>query len=421
MEDTHSIVHKLQAENELRFVVDADNHVDLELLEGYAEITGAEVLLNKVYSFSPCSSVSLFTWKGCSVKVTGNVEKLELSSSSLIMLQVSIHACLEELRIKAEESKTRGPVSLVVGPTDVGKTSFCHMMLNYAARLGRRPIYIDLDVGQTSLSMPGTVSALPIERQADITEGFDLKSLTVYPFGHKSPGQNMILYYLLIKKLGQFFKTRMKNANPNTQASGMIIDTCGWVRGHGYTAITLAACSFEIDTLFVIEEEKLYAELKRDMPSSVKVVYVPKQHGVYERSRPLRAKSRDSRVREYFYGKKGDLIPHKLEVKFSDVSIYSVEPSTSDSVIDAQSVTASDINVIKVNLGPQLEKSILGLSFADRVDENFMVTNIIGFVCVTCVDLDKEVISLLSPQPGPLPSKILILGEMKLRNPNDDY
>jgi len=37
---------------------------------------------------------------------------------------------------------------MVVGPTDVGKSTVCRLLLNYAARLGRGPIFVDLDVGQ---------------------------------------------------------------------------------------------------------------------------------------------------------------------------------------------------------------------------------------------------------------------------------
>ena len=35
-----------------------------------------------------------------------------------------------------------------VGPTDVGKSTVCRLLLNYAVRLGRKPIYVDLDDGQ---------------------------------------------------------------------------------------------------------------------------------------------------------------------------------------------------------------------------------------------------------------------------------
>ena len=43
---------------------------------------------------------------------------------------------------------SRGPVVMIVGPTDSGKTSLCKLLVNYAVRMGRRPVFVDLDVGQ---------------------------------------------------------------------------------------------------------------------------------------------------------------------------------------------------------------------------------------------------------------------------------
>ena len=41
---------------------------------------------------------------------------------------------------------------MVVGPTDVGKSTVCKLLVNYAARLGRAPVFVDLDVGQVRSS-----------------------------------------------------------------------------------------------------------------------------------------------------------------------------------------------------------------------------------------------------------------------------
>lgn len=46
---------------------------------------------------------------------------------------------------------------MVVGPGDVGKSTLTKILLNYAVRMGRRPIFVDLDVGQGHISVPGTV------------------------------------------------------------------------------------------------------------------------------------------------------------------------------------------------------------------------------------------------------------------------
>ena len=39
---------------------------------------------------------------------------------------------------------------MVVGATDVGKSTVCKILLNYAVKMGRQPCLVDLDVGQVS-------------------------------------------------------------------------------------------------------------------------------------------------------------------------------------------------------------------------------------------------------------------------------
>ena len=40
---------------------------------------------------------------------------------------------------------------MIVGPTDVGKSTLCKILCNYAAKINRFPILVDLDVGQVGL------------------------------------------------------------------------------------------------------------------------------------------------------------------------------------------------------------------------------------------------------------------------------
>ena len=60
----------------------------------------------------------------------------------------------------------------------------------------------------------------------------------------------------------------------------MIINTCGWVKGSGYKHLLHAARAFEVVAIFVLDQERLYNELLRDIPSFVKVVLLPKSGGV---------------------------------------------------------------------------------------------------------------------------------------------
>lgn len=42
---------------------------------------------------------------------------------------------------------------MVVGPTDVGKSTVCRLLLSYAVRVGRRPTLVELDVGQSGVNL----------------------------------------------------------------------------------------------------------------------------------------------------------------------------------------------------------------------------------------------------------------------------
>lgn len=68
---------------------------------------------------------------------------------------------------------------MIVGPPDVGKSTLCRILLNYAVRMGRAPIFVDLDVGQGELSVPTTLGANLVERPADIDEGFSLQVILI--------------------------------------------------------------------------------------------------------------------------------------------------------------------------------------------------------------------------------------------------
>ncbi|KFM83469.1 Protein CLP1-like protein, partial [Stegodyphus mimosarum] len=47
-----------------------------------------------------------------------------------------------------------------------------------------------------------------------------------------------------------------------------------------------------------------------------------------------------------------------------------------------------------------------------------MITNIIGFICITAVDMDLQTVTVLSPQPSPLPKRILLMGNIRLSERN---
>ncbi|VDK59478.1 unnamed protein product, partial [Cylicostephanus goldi] len=235
---------------------------------------------------------------------------------------------------------------------DVGKTTVCRILCNYAVRQGRSPVYIDLDVGQvvsfTQVSRKRgsssrtfrAVSLFPelSERFSSTKQPMSLRDLTVRSlwsttlFGHVSPGDNLPLYDLLVKELADSVTLRCAT-HPEANLGGLVINTCGWVTGEGYGCIVAAAEAFEVDVVVVLDHERLYNELQRDLPTFVKVhsllsivsaakkiLHQPKSGGVETRSRQCRFSARSASIHRYFYGVHSNpYFPFTFELNFTDV------------------------------------------------------------------------------------------------------
>lgn len=374
----------------------------------------------KSYEFHTGAKVAIFTYHGCHLVVRGATDVIYVAKETPMVQYLNVHTGLEQMRAHAEElGPTRGgsgPIVMVVGPTDVGKSTVCRILLNYAVRMGRRPIYVDLDVGQGAISCPSTMGALLVERPATIEDGFSQKAPLIYSFGHTSPGGNDKLYRILVTKLATVTRDRLE-ANKRAKASGIIINTCGWVKGQGYKHLLHTAAAFRATTILVLDQERLYNELLRDVPrNTAKVVFLHKSGGVVERSKKARHEARDLRIKEYFYGVRSPLYPRTVELKWPDVHIYKIgAPALPDSCMPlGMKTTNNETKLVQVVPGQQLMHHLLAVSFAKLGDEkNVIDRNVAGFVCVTAVDTEKQTITLLSPQAGPLPNDLLIFTEVQ--------
>lgn len=92
---------------------------------------------------------------------------------------LNVHNAIEEERLKATDRNVLGPKVtnfqmrcnlkvMIVGPTDSGKTTLSKILLNYAVRKGHQPTYVDLDIGQGSITVPGMFAAVSITQPIPI-------------------------------------------------------------------------------------------------------------------------------------------------------------------------------------------------------------------------------------------------------------
>ncbi|XP_064200141.1 polyribonucleotide 5'-hydroxyl-kinase Clp1 isoform X4 [Anguilla rostrata] len=374
---------ELEKETELRFEVEVGERAQLELLSGMAEVFGSELNRNKKYTFGPGSKIAVFTWQGCSVSLTGKTEVAYVSRDTPMLLYLNTHAALEQMRQQAERDNERGP----------------------------------------RVSVPGTVSALCIERPADVEEGFSVQAPLVYHFGSTTPGTNIKLYNKLTSCLAEVFSQRCE-VNRRASVGGCIINTCGWVKSSGYQALVHCASAFEVDVVLVLDQERLYNELKRDLPHFVRVVLLPKSGGVVERSKACRRDTRDEKIREYFYGFRGaSFYPHAFDVRFSDVRIYKIgAPSIPDSCLPlGMSQDDTQLKLVPVTPGRDLTHHVLSVSCVE--DEGgeggragrrgVLESPVCGFIVVTAVDTQAQVMTVLSPAPRPLPRHTLLIMDIR--------
>ncbi|EFX63542.1 hypothetical protein DAPPUDRAFT_119123 [Daphnia pulex] len=247
-------------------------------------------------------------------------------------------------------------------------------------------------------------------RPADVEEGFSQVCPLIYHYGYKEPGMN----------------------------------------GQGYQMLIHAAKAFEVDLIIVLDQERLYNELVRDLPETVKVVFQPKSGGMpprttisywyemvekmstrifgYEMSgtristqkwrscgTESACKSRISRSENSRIFLRIQFYPHSFELRFSDVKIFKIgAPALPDSLMPLGMKAEDQLTkLVTVQPSQQLLHHLISISMTESGEDNIIQTNVNGFICVNNVDLERQMLTVLSPQPRPLPRTRLLLSDIQ--------
>ncbi|CAG8489886.1 2045_t:CDS:10, partial [Ambispora leptoticha] len=376
---------KLEPEHEFRFEVDFGTTVKLKLIEGTAEIFGTEIGIGPEYEFSG-RKVAVFTWHGkCSVEY--------LANETPMVSYLNMHLALEQCREAAKEKGESGPRVMIVGPEDVGKTSLTRILLSYALRQGRQPIF-------GTVTIPGALTATPINQILDVEEGFGSSATTlpsigssttpiVYYYGYAEPGENVKLYKILTARLANTVSLRLEQ-DEDAKTSGLIIDTSGLIDNNvGYEILQHCVQAFSANIIIVLGHERLYSDMARlyKDQQDIKVLKLSKSGGVVNRDKTFRRQSQMRKIQEYFYGtSKIGLQPFNASIDFHSLSIYrvgfgSLAPSSALPIgIDRK---VSETQLVRVEPDETLRHSILALITADSADEPALLeANVAGFLYV---------------------------------------
>lgn len=303
----------------------------------------------------------------------------------------------------------------MAGAGDVGKSTVCRILASYAARVGSVPTFVDIDVGQNSITIPGMLAACHVSKPFDVEQGLNKVAPLVYFFGGTSPDQNIPLYRkqvdVLAAELSRHFASK-----PDARASGMIVNTCGWTEGDGYQLLLHAIRAFKIDVVLVIDHERLYSDIKSaDFEQPVECIKLRKSGGVVTRDRDLRRKERQRAVHEYFYGLNNEMNPNTTVMNWDVMKLCRVgggpqAPSTALPIGAERSVDETQCSPTEPTR--ELVNSICAVSYGSDV-EKALSSNVAGFVVVTKVDDEFKRCHLLAPCAGRLPNVVMMVSELQ--------
>jgi polyribonucleotide 5'-hydroxyl-kinase len=372
--------HVLQRMEELRVEVafGTSGHTggaNICLQKGSCELWGCELAVGKVYSIANGGlKLALFTWHGCVMDIeSDNVEISYISDETdANIAYLNTHAQLEALRDEAMANGKPGPRVMIVGPPESGKSSLTKTLIAYATKLGRTPLWVDLDPIDNALSVPGTLAVAPMTATAVTVESYatgnGLPPTGVHPLvvWHSSNSQlHPDLFRAQVDRLAQNISTRLKE-DDNASSAGIIVNTNGWIQDEGYPLLLHAAEALEISIILILGHDRLYSMMtnhyKKNNASDKssnkqpKILKLPRSGGVVSRPTTFVRHARSRAVKRYFYGEFVD--PPKTS--------SSAEPtSTSTNTGTTSTTTASTIPEAKIQKVPQLTPFLLQLNFAN--------------------------------------------------------
>ena len=351
------------------------------LQRGSCELWGCELAIGKTYRIPTGGcKLALFTWHGCVLDVllvssaTTTIEDPYLCDETETNISfVNTHAQLEALRDEAAGSSSRqqqqhhqqgqqepsndgnevkqGPRVMIVGPPESGKSSLCKVLVAYACKVGRCPLWVDLDPVDNALSIPGTLSVAPMTAAAVSVETYATNGIPVASSAiavannnnSSSPGvvpttSPLVLWHGSSSTSSTSGSSESKPVHPElfraqvavlaskidqrlefddaARSSGIIVNTNGWMSdddADGYPLLLEAANALGITVFLVMGQDKLYSRLTNHyhdsdngndsnnaLDTSIKIIKLPRSGGVVTKPDIKQSKSRA--VKRYFYG-----------------------------------------------------------------------------------------------------------------------
>lgn len=228
---------------------------------------------------------------------------------------------LNHKRLDASKRNQQGPNIIIVGPCDAGKSTFAKVITNYAVNGHWSPMFVDLDVGQGAIGVPGIIGAGIVDNYCQLNKEYTFRS--GYPlmahYGSTTPDTEKAAHLLsvncLARQIMHSLRSEEEQANnrsssastsstlpPNlnqitlaeklssskrsqelrstspmqssvskqqkrqlTKWSGLVINTHGWIFDYGYESTMDAIRKFAVTAVLVLGDYRFYERIHKDL------------------------------------------------------------------------------------------------------------------------------------------------------------
>lgn len=340
-----------------KYRLDSRNAITVSLIDGFAEVFGAELPPETPVYFPKGSKFAIFTWHKATLVITGNVETKYVSVDTKMQEYLETHANIQEDRENARLRREAGPNVVVCGSSNCGKTTVCKILANYGLKMGFKPIFIDLDIESNQIVPTGCIGAaklkLPLPND-DLNE----EAICMF-YSFKSSNMVKKLYKKQITELARLVEKKISNKKeelnkeyadlvqnkqhtgalktliepystsqiPTDLASGCIINTMITPFESPERTIKKVASLFHADYIIIIDFEKTYIKLSEEYKndSHLKLIKLPRSSGVIASDEMYKAALKNQSFTYYFHGKMGSLDTFEVGLDLNEYKLYTVE------------------------------------------------------------------------------------------------
>ncbi|KAJ7074180.1 hypothetical protein C8F01DRAFT_1242451 [Mycena amicta] len=418
----------LDPETEYRFELDPDTSLAIKasftaLIQGNAEVFGAELAANRPYLFGQECKAAIYTWEGCTIEMSHPSTEY-VSEETPMVAYANVFTAFEQMRVRALRHLRGSPVPpserdqpiepprvLVVGPENSVRTG-----------QGWSPLLINLDPAEGGWAAPGGIGVTPVHTPLPT-------STPASPLGtacHLCTNRSLFKCTLTARVL-LLDSFRLPTPSLSGGVAGFIVDTpSSFAAGSGSNEdrqrlIKATIDAFKINTILVVGHEKLNVELQRTYGARITVVKVPKSGGVVEldhlyRERVHKVATSHILLRAGY--PRANWYRLRLARQRNAVVHQTMAPSSALPIGAARAVSETQAVVVDPALpGSGLLNAVLAVlappastDDAERYDEEILDLPISGFVVVTKLDIPHRKMTILAPNQGSIVGRTAVLG-----------